>query len=270
MSATQQPSGTLPRELAPGLWWLGVCQHYPFDYHGSSLHAYNSVYLLSGQDASVVVEGGFPSDVQIIERQIEQVLERGAPPLRYLFTTHTETPHCASFGRLLQQYPDAVICGDVSDLHLVFPALTDRLLPLAPGDSLDLGGTELRIVESVIRDYIYTRWAFDTSRKVLFTGDGVAYSHYHAAGQCGRVAEEVPQLDLADMTALFGELAFFWTRFTDLEPYIERLDRLLFDELGVEIVAPTHGLPIVNPRATMSAVYNGFRRGGVAPAGPRI
>jgi flavorubredoxin len=266
----EMTSRELPRELAPGLWWLGHCLHYPFKYKGSTLHAYNSVYLVAGDECSALIEGGFPGDVQHLELQIEKQLATGLPPLRYLFTTHTETPHCSSFGRLLEKYPDTVIIGDVSDLHLVFPGYEDRLRPLAPGDSVDLGGTELKIIESVIRDYIYTRWAFDTSRKVLFTGDGVAYSHYHAAGQCASIAEEVPELDVADMTALFGELAFFWTRFTDPEPFIKRLHEMLFDELDVSIVAPTHGLPITNPDRTMPAVYEGFRLGGVAPATPRL
>jgi flavorubredoxin len=143
----------------------------------------------------------------------------------------------------------------------VFPELIDRFRPMAVGDSLDLGGTEFVIVEAVFRDYIYTRWGFDTRRRILFTGDGFAYSHYHAAGQCGQVAEEVPELDLPDMTSLFSELAFTWTRYVDIEPYIERLDELLFDELKVETVAPTHGLPITDPKRTMAAVRHGLRLG---------
>src|SRR5581483_10829844 len=114
-----------------------------------------------------------------------------------------------------------------------------RWQPLAPGDSLDLGGTQLQIVESVFRDFLYSRWAFDTKRRVLFTGDGIAYTHYHAEGHCGSTAEEAPTLDVPDMTALFAELAFYWTRFVDLEPYIERLDELIFDELQTEMICPT-------------------------------
>ena len=159
---------------------------------------------------------------------------------------------------------DTVVVGDVTDFRLVFPAHADRLRPLAPGDRLDLGGTELLVTEAVLRDYISTRWAFDTKRRVLFTGDGLAYTHYHEVGHCGSVAEEVPDLNLPDMTALFAELAFGWTRYVDMEPYIERLDRLIFDELDVAIMAPTHGLPITDLKLTMPKIREGLRIGSAA------
>lgn len=251
----------LPREIAAGLHWLGDCLKYNYD--GTKLHAYNSVYLVSGDEASALVEGGHPADLPLIEQQVDSLLESGAPPLKYLFTTHYETPHCAGFGRLLERYPEAVCVGDVSDLHLTFPSYADRLRPAAVGERIDLGGAELVTVPAVIRDYAYTRWAFDTRSRTLFTGDGLAYTHYHEVGHCGSLAEEVPELDLPDMTALFAELAFYWTRFTDIEPYIEWLDRMV-DELGVEMIAPTHGLPIGDLQATLPRVYDGLRRGSRA------
>jgi flavorubredoxin len=228
------------------------------------LHAYSSVYLVAGDDCSILIEGAHPRDIPTVERQIEGLLAKGVPPIKYLFTTHTEVPHCADFGRMLERYPDAVAVGDASDLHLVFPNQADRLRPSAPGDRLDLGGREIVIVEAVFRDYIYTRWAFDTQERVLFTGDGLAYTHYHEAGHCGSVAEEVPDLNLPDMTALFSELAFTWTRYVDIEPYIERMDHVIFEELNVSIIAPTHGLPITDPLGTMPAVREGLRAGSVA------
>jgi hypothetical protein len=38
-----------------------------------------------------------------------------------------------------------------------------------------------------------------------------------------------------------------WTRHVDIEPYIDRLNEFIFDGLDVQIIAPTHGLPILNP-----------------------
>jgi len=263
--STYLPGHELPRELAPGVFWFGDCLQY--HYQDTLLHGYNSVYLVAGDECSALIEGGHPRDLPELEAQIEQVLARDdVPPLRYLFTTHTEVPHCAGFGRWLEHFPDTVAIGDVTDMHLIFPGFEDRLRPLAPGDSVDLGGRELRVVESVFRDFLYTRWAFDTKTKTLFTGDGIAYTHYHAVGHCGATAEESPALDIPDMTALFAELALYWTRFVDLEAYIERLDQLLFDELGVELIAPTHGLPIADPKKTMPAVNEGFRIGAASRA----
>lgn len=209
----------------------------------------------------MIIEGGHPQDLPVIDQQLDSLLATGVPDPEYVFTTHTETPHSAGVGRFLGRFPRMTAVGDVSDFHLVFPQFTGRFRAMVNGDSLELGGTRLVVVEAVFRDYIYTRWAFDTQRRILFAGDGFAYSHYHQAGQCGRTAEEVPELDLPDMTSQFAELAFAWTRYVDIEPYIERLDQLLFDELDVCLVAPTHGLPITAPRQTMPAVREGLRLG---------
>lgn len=255
----------LPRELAEGLFWLGDCILNPFE--GRILHGYHSSYLVTGTECSLLVEAGHPKDLPVLEGQLAALLGAGLPELRYIFTTHAETPHCGGMGRLLAEYPEAVACGDMSDLHLVFPQFADRLLQLEPGDTLDLGGTSFQIQESVFRDYAHSRWGFDTRRKALFTGDGFAYSHYHEAGMCGHVAEEVPELEIPEMTAVFAELALYWTRFVDLEPYIDRLDELVFDELAAELVCPTHGLPITDPRATFPRVRDGLRQGARARVG---
>ncbi len=256
-------SNPLPREIVPGLFWLGDCLHFPTEYNGHELHGYHSVYLLVGDACSMIIEGGHPRDLPVIERQLESLLAAGVPEPRYVFTTHTETPHSGGVGRYLARFPQMTCVGDISDLHLVFPQFAERLRPMVKGDSLDLGGTEFVVVEAVFRDYVYTRWGFDTRRRILFAGDGFSYSHYHQAGQCGKLAEEVPDLDLPGMTAQFAELAFAWTRYVDIEPYIERLDELLFDELDVRLIAPTHGLPIGDPHQTMPAVREGLRAGSL-------
>jgi len=255
----------LPRELAPGIFWMGKCLE--VSYRGRPLHGYNSVYLVAGEESSMLVEGGHPQDLPTVEAQLDELMERGVPPLRHLFTTHTETPHSSGLGRLFDRYPDMVAYGDMLDLHLVFPQYADRLRRFDPGDSIDLGGTQFMAVEAVIRDMPYTRWGFDTRRRALFPGDGFAYSHYHEDGHCGSFAEEAPSLDLPDMTALFAELALYWTRFVDLEPYIERLDELLFDELGVELVCPTHGLPVHDLEATLPKIREGLRLGSAGKTG---
>jgi flavorubredoxin len=249
---------TLPREIVPGVFWMGNCLH--LSYRGQQLHSYNSSYLVTGEECSALVEAGHPLDLAILEAQLDGLLAAGLPPLRYAFVTHHETPHAAGLGRILEHYPDVEAIGGTQDLHLVFPQYADRIRLTDPGDSVDLGGTELRTVEAVIRDFAYTRWAFDTSRGVLFPGDGFAYAHYHGAGQCGGLAEEAGDLDVPDMAAMFAEVALYWTRFVDIEPYIARLDSLV-EELGVRAIAPTHGLPITNVPVTLAKIRDGLRIG---------
>jgi flavorubredoxin len=244
----------LPRELADGVHWLGECLEMP--YRGTFLHSGDSLFLVRGDDASVLVESGLPNDLEVIEAQLETLLRDG-PPLRYLWATHPETPHAGGVGYWLERYPDAVLCGDVRDYHLFFPEFEDRFRPLAIGESIDLGGTEFRAVKPVLYDIISTQWGFDTRRKALFTGDGFAYAHYHLAAQCSCFAEEVDELDIPDMTGLFSELSLRWSKYHEMEPIVERLNRLM-EELEVEVVGPTHGLPLTDVGATMPKIVQGL------------
>jgi flavorubredoxin len=247
-----------PIELAPDLFWLSECVE--VEYRGQLLHGGISGYLVAGEEHSALVEVGF-THVPVVLDQVDALIEeRDLPAVRYVFVTHSEVPHCGGVGHALARYPDAVAYGGVGDLHLVFPGFADRFRRCEPGESLDLGGTELLVVEGVFRDMPYTRWAFDTRRRVLFPGDGFAFTHEHDARHCGHLAEEVPSLDIPSMMAIFAVAAFHWVEYVDIEPYLVRQDEIVFDELGAELIAPTHGLPIGDPERTLPDVREGLRR----------
>jgi flavorubredoxin len=258
---TMSTQKTLPRELAEGVYWLGDCLEQRAN--GRIYHTYNAAYLLVGTEASMLIETGHPKDFPILERQMNELL-KGRPPLKYLFVTHQETPHSGGLGRVLKRYPDALLCGDLCDYHLAFPHLEGRMLPMKAGDRIDLGGREFLVVEPVIRDLRTTWWGYDTKEHVLFPGDGFAYSHYHEDGHCGLFAEEAVSLDLPEVSAVFADRALFWTKFTDMNLYVDRLQWLV-DELDVRAIAPAHGLPILNPAQTVPKIKEGLLYGSSVP-----
>ena len=71
---------------------------------------------------------------------MNELFARGIAPLKYLFVTHQETPHCGGLGRVLKTFPDALLVGDVSDYHLAFPQYEHRMRSMKEGDEIDLGG----------------------------------------------------------------------------------------------------------------------------------
>jgi flavorubredoxin len=251
----------LPREVAPGVFWLGECLEQR--QQGKIYHGCNACFLIVGGTASMLVETGHPKDFPIIEGQLNKLLP-SAPPLKYLFVTHQETPHCGGLGRVLSRFPDAILCGDVSDYHLAFPHFEHRMRMMKDGDEIDLGGRGFRAVEPVVRDMRTTWWGFETRDRVLFPGDGFAYSHYHEDGHCGLVAEEAVSLDLPDVSSTFADLALFWTKFADMNVYCDRLDHLI-DRLGVKVIAPTHGLPITDVKSTVPKVQQGLKEAALMP-----
>lgn len=245
----------LPREIAPGVFWLGDCLEQ--EYQGRSYHSYNAAFLLCGSEASMLIETGHPKDFPEIEQQMLDILSADRAPLKYLFITHQETPHSGGLGRVLQNYPDITVHGDVADYHLAFPQHADRLRAMEVGDAIDLGDRKLVTVEPVIRDLRTSLWGFDTGAKCLFPGDGFAYSHYHWDGHCGLVAEEAESLDLEDVLAVFAERALYWTTTTDMNIYVDKMEALMAD-LDVQVVAPTHGLPVTDLSVTMPKVRDGL------------
>ena len=89
---------------------------------------------------------------QFDQRCVDALIQAGAPEPKYLFLSHSEVPHAGGIGRFLSRFPDAIACGDVADLHLVFPEYANRFVQLNPGDTLPLGGTDFVVVEGVFRD----------------------------------------------------------------------------------------------------------------------
>ncbi|MFC0407201.1 oxygen-binding di-iron domain-containing protein [Roseomonas elaeocarpi] len=248
----------LPREISPGLFWLGDCQVQRV--RGKVYHGYNAAYLLIGGQASCLLETGAPKDFPLLKRQIDSVLDSSRPPLRHIFLSHQETPHAGGLSRLMDLFPEVTLHGDLSDYHLVVPEHAHRFHWMEAGHELDLGGRSLVTVDPVIRDLRSTLWAFDTRDHVLFPADGFAYSHFHTEGHCGLLAEEATNLDLQDGSAVFAERALFWTKFVDMKPYIDRFERLVAD-LDVRMIAPTHGLPVGDVARTMPLVMEGLRFG---------
>lgn len=252
----------LPREVADGVFWLGECHIQRFN--GTLLHSYNSAYLVTGEHSSILVDTGHLIHMPVIEAQLDELAPR-IPPIRWLWTTHQETPHSGCAGRLLRKFPEVKMIGDVRDHHLFFPQYEDRFEFREVGDAIDLGGSEFRIVEPVIKDLNGTQWGFDTARGVLFPGDGFCYGHYHGDDACGHFAEEAPGVAIAEHTRIFSEFSLHWMTLVPMQPYVDALQAQV-EELGVRMVCSTHGLPISDLATTAPEVFRGMLASGLERA----
>lgn len=248
----------LPREIAPGIFWLGICHEQ--NHKGKAYHSYNAAYLLVGSEGSMLIETGHLVDFPVVSLQVRNILAERSSTLTHLFLSHQEVPHAGGIGRMLDSYPDLMVHCDVSDYHLCFPEEAHRMRHMEIGDVVDLGDRQFIAVEPVIRDLRTSLWGFDTGARALFPGDGFAYSHYHWDGHCGQVAEEATSLDLVEVLGVFAERALYWTRFADMNVYSDRLEALI-EEFDVAVVAPSHGLPILDLSVTMPKVREGLIAG---------
>ena len=248
----------MARELADGVFWLGDCL--VMEHEGELIHAYSSLYLVAGREESLLVDTGHPKDWDVITHQLDALHADGVPEVTQVFPTHAEVPHAANLGRLLTRYPQARAFGDVRDYHLFFPEVADRFVTMGVGDRIELGGKTLMLIEAAIKDLVTSLWAYVPEERVLFPGDGFAYMHHHKRGECWHFAEDVPDLPIDEFTALFNSYALYWTRFTDIEPFITALDDVLAQHPS-DVIAPGHGSPIRDVGQTLPKVKQGLRIG---------
>ena len=257
--ATAAENG-LPRELAPGIHWIADCLTIMDG--DRPLHAYSSAYLIEGTGGSLLVDTGHPRDWKEVTRQLDVLHAKGIAPVKYIVPTHSEVPHAANLAQLLERYPDAKAYGDIRDYHLIFPEIMDRLETRVAGDRIDLGnGNEYVFVPAVVKDLVTSLWGYATKQRCLFVGDGFAYMHHHHLDECGKVAEECPELAVEEFTALFAEHALYWTKFTDMDIVIAKLDALLDHDFPVDLIAPGHGNPVLQPSVTFPRVKDGLLLG---------
>jgi flavorubredoxin len=246
----------LPRQIASGVYWLGDCMLWPG--REKLEHSYTATFLVTGQEASLLVDTGHPKDWPVMREQLDKLSADGVAPLKWIFPTHPEVTHCGNLGRLLDRYPDAQAIGDMRDIHLIWPHHVDRLVEQKVGDSVDLGGRQFYFVEAVFRDLINSLWGYDTQEQVLFSGDGMGFGHYHGEEHCGKFVEEIPNLPIAELTGQFLEYALYWSRLKSLEPKIQRLNEIMDTEYPTRLVAGAHGSPVSDPEATMPRVKAGM------------
>ncbi|MGX5844945.1 MBL fold metallo-hydrolase [Mesorhizobium sp. ArgA1] len=249
--------GKLPREIAPGVWWLGDCQMWE---HAETIqHTYSAVFLVAGRDRSLLVDTGHLKDWITVRDQLESLIEKGVPTPEWIFPTHPEVTHAGNLGRLLSHFPNAKAVGDLRDLHLVFPDFVDRFVQKKEGDEIDLGGRKFAFVEAVFRDLHNTLWGYDRGEQVMFTSDGLSFGHYHNEQQCGLFAEEIPDLPIPELTGIYSEYALYWTRFKNADSHVERVRQLLEEQYPTKFIASAHGNVVSDPKKTMPLIREGLR-----------
>lgn len=266
----QTPPG-LPREIAPGVFWLGVCSVRASP--SGVIHSGNSTYLVVGSAKSVLIDTGYIQTFPEMSRQVDACLNGRS--LDFIMPTHPELPHSGSLGLFLERYDNATAIGDVRDYGLYYPEHADRFKEVPIGETINLGGGYVfHMMEALLKDLPNTRWGYERSVRVLFVADGFAYLHHpdvaqeapdtHLPSECGRVSAPGDGFPTVDQIQHYTSFAFYWARYRDdADELFARVEALL-DEYNVALLAPSHGNPILDLKRVIEATRLGHKRAYLA------
>lgn len=176
-------------EVADGIFRIGPLENY-------SRTPNTSPFLVVGEERAAIMEPGEGGQVPELLDGIKEIgvsLDR----IAYIIPTHIHLHHCAAVNELLKQLPQAtMVAHERAVPHLVEPTRLnegtfavwgegcpqlspvprDRILSVAGGEVLDLGGRELEIVDAGGHaPHMFV--VFDRRTKTLFAGDVVGVLH---------------------------------------------------------------------------------------------
>lgn len=239
-----------PREIAPGIFWMGVCS--PNNVAGRAFHVHLGQFLLIGEQATFLIDTGMPDGWDETSAQLDQIL--GDRPLDYLMPTHPEVPHVSALPHVLKKYPACRLIGDSRDYHLYYPTHVTRMIDKKPGEEIDLGGLQLVFVEALMKDLPNTLWAYEKTTGTLFVCDGFSFSHtpsedgeeaLHRPGECALTTSEMLEDVNVEQASFILQRALYWSRFVDAEVLFRKIERLL-ERYPAKLIAPAHGNVIDN------------------------
>lgn len=134
--------------------------------------SYNS-YIVKGRDKVALIDTVRIDEAREFFENLRLIV--GDCPIDYLVINHMEPDHSGSIPYVLRKYPDLKIVGNSQTIGMIkgFYHIDDdsRFHEVKEGDTLDLGGREMRFHITPMVHWPETMMCFVPDVKVLFSGD---------------------------------------------------------------------------------------------------
>ena len=160
-------------EILPGIHYVGVNDRTTTRFEALwSLPfgvSYNA-YLVVGDKIALIdtVEASYGS---LLEANIREII--GERKIDYLVVNHMEPDHSSSIVALRRLYPGLQIVGNAKTLQMIggFYGITEGLLEVREGETLDLGGLSLSFHLIPMVHWPETMVSWCPERRTVFSGD---------------------------------------------------------------------------------------------------
>lgn len=133
--------------------------------------SYNS-YLIADEKVAVMDT----VDQRATEEWLANLAEKaGGRKIDYVIVSHMEPDHCGSLQRLAELYPEMVVVGNAKTFPMIRQFfsfdLTDRMLVVKEGDTLNLGQHTLQFFMAPMVHWPEVMVTYEQSEKILFSAD---------------------------------------------------------------------------------------------------
>ncbi|MEZ3551510.1 MAG: FprA family A-type flavoprotein [Muribaculaceae bacterium] len=163
------------REIIPGILYAGVNDRVTDRFEAlwplPNGVSYNS-YIVRGTEKNALIDTVEISTLTDYVRGIHDLI--GDARIDYVVINHMEPDHSGSIPYILEEYMDAKIVGNKQTLGMVrgfYHIPDDRLMEIAEGTEIDLGGKTLRFHMTPMVHWPETMMTYVVEDRVLFSGD---------------------------------------------------------------------------------------------------
>ncbi len=201
--------------------------------------SYNA-YLIEGSEATALIDTVDPAK----QHELLDLLDRYDGDIDYLIANHAEQDHSGSVPAVLDRYPDATVyctakCRDMLIDHLHVDE--EHIQVVADGDTLSLGDTTLRFIETPWVHWPETMSTYLEEQRILFPCD---FFGSHLATSNLYVEDEARVYEAAKR--YYAEIMMPFRK-----PIQKNLAKLA--PLDIDMIAPSHGPIYRHPEFIMDA-----------------
>lgn len=211
--------------------------------------SYNS-YLIVDEKTVLVdtIESGIGGN--FIER-IEKLLEGRS--LDYLVINHMEPDHSGEVKAIYDRFKDVTIVGNVKTFKILesYWGISDRILKVEDGDTLNLGYHILKFVMTPWVHWPETMMTYDVTERILFSGD--------AFGSFGTLDGGIFD-DEINFEFFEDEMRRYYSNIVGLYSNMVQKAFIKLEGIPINVIASTHG-PVwrQNPQKVLD-LYNKWSR----------
>lgn len=223
-------------KVTEGIYWVGVNDHQTDLFESlwplPKGVTYNS-YLIDDEKTVLIDTVKAPFLTDLLDR-IKEILgpDRG---LDYLVVNHMEPDHSGAAKILKRVYPEMKIIGNAKtkDLLESFYTVTDDVVVMKDGDTLDIGSRNLQFFMIPMVHWPETMVTWDSSTRTLFSCD--AFGGFGALDG-GLFDDEV------NMNFYEGEILRYFSNIVGrYSPQVQKAIEKLKGLGEIRIIAPSHG-----------------------------